>query len=124
MIDQAGGRGFRLVLIDTFDKQASGSLLELVPPAELRALVARARAAGLGLLLAGRLELEQIPLVAGCQPDAVAVRSAVCVGGRLGRVDQTRVAIAVEHCRRAGDPAVFGTGQQQLRAVLKKGVSG
>ena len=124
VIDQAASRGFPLVLIDTFDKQASGSLLELATEAELRAWVARARAAGLGLLLAGRLTLEQIPIVAGCQPAAVAVRSAVCVGGRLGRIDQTRVAIAAEHCRRGSDPAVFDTGQQQLQSVLRKGVSG
>ena len=75
----------------------------------------------LGLLLAGRLSLEQIPLVAGCQPDAVAVRSAVCVGGRLGRVDQLRVALAADHCRRAGGAGPIDAGRL-LQPLSQEGV--
>jgi uncharacterized protein (UPF0264 family) len=122
VIDRAASAGFRLVLVDTFDKQVSGSLLDLASVAELKAWVARARAAGLGLLLAGRLGLGQIPLVAGCQPDAVAVRSAVCVGGRLGRVDQMRVSLAADHYRRAGGPEPIDAGHRLLQPTFQKGV--
>ena len=122
VIDRAATGGFRLVLVDTFDKQASGSLLDLATEAELMAWIARARAAGLGLLLAGRLRLEQISLVAGCQPDAVAVRSAVCVGGRLGRVDQKRVALVADLCRRASGPAPIHAGQCLLQPIFPRGV--
>ena len=122
VIDQAAGGGFELVLVDTFDKRAGGGLLELASVAEITGWLAQARAAGLGLLLAGRLELGQIPIVAGCQPDAVAVRSAVCRGGRLGRIDRERVAIAAEYCRRATSTAAASAGQSLLRSVLQKGV--
>lgn len=122
VIDRAASTGFRLVLVDTFDKQASGSLLDLATEADLKAWIARARAAGLRLLLAGRLSLEQIPVVAGCQPDAVAVRSAVCVGGRLGRVDQMRVALAADCCRHACGHAATHTGQRLLQPIFPGGV--
>lgn len=118
VIDRAARAGLPLVLIDTYDKQASGSLLTLIPPAELNDLISRARAAGLGILLAGRLALNEIPVVAGCQPDAVAVRSAVCRGGRLGRIDRPRVATAVDHCRRVAGVRV------PFRLFRQQGVSG
>lgn len=100
VIETAARSGFPLVLIDTFDK-AGGGLLDLVPLADIGRWVDSARAGDISLLLAGRLRLAEIPLVAGCQPDAVAVRSAVCVGGRLGRIARRRVAIAADLCHRA-----------------------
>ena len=61
--------------------------------------VAQARDLGVRIVLAGRLSLQDVPVVAGCEPMAVAVRSAVCVGGRNGRVDIGLVRMVASECR-------------------------
>lgn len=81
------------LLIDTFDKQGP-SLLELVSPVTIRAWLARARACGWTTALAGRLSLDALPRVASLGADVLAVRGAVCDGGRMGSVSRARVAAA------------------------------
>jgi uncharacterized protein (UPF0264 family) len=49
-------------------------------------------AAGLFVALAGSIGLDQLHELMTLQPDIIAVRSAVCVDGRTGRVDAPRVA--------------------------------
>jgi uncharacterized protein (UPF0264 family) len=87
-----------VLLIDTADK-AGPDLLEACAEADLEAWVAAARHAGMAVAVAGRLRLEAIPRLDRLQPDVVALRSAVCLNGRLGPVDVAlvrRAAAAVD----------------------------
>lgn len=88
LVAVAADAGCRTLLIDTFDKSATGS----AAGAELAAWIAAARAAGMAAAVAGRLERADVPRVIACGADVVAVRSAACRGGRLGRVDRALVA--------------------------------
>lgn len=81
------------LLIDTFDKRGP-SLLELVPPATIREWLAQARARGWTTAVAGRLSLDTLPRAAALGADVLAVRGAVCDGGRMGSVSRARVAAA------------------------------
>lgn len=119
VIDEAAGNGLPVVLIDTFDKSQSGSLLEEASSPEITGWVARGKAAGVSLVLAGRIAAEEIGTVAGCQPVAVAVRSAVCIGGRLGRIDEACVRNAVIACQATGSAGDVA----DIRKILQKGVS-
>lgn len=87
----AARAGCRLLLVDTFDKSSAG-VLGAAP--DLAAWIARARDAGMAVAVAGRLDHAGIGHVATLGADVVAVRSAVCRGGRLGRVERTLVAAA------------------------------
>lgn len=98
IIDGAAAMGARMVLIDTFDKSAGGLFGESPggprgrhSSAVVAGWIERARTAGLGVALAGRLQAGHLPLAAALGADVVAVRSAACVGGRMGRVDSARV---------------------------------
>lgn len=87
-----------VLLIDTADK-AGPDLLEACAEADREAWVAAARHAGMAVAVAGRLRLEAIPRLDRLQPDVVALRSAVCLNGRLGPVDVAlvrRAAAAVD----------------------------
>jgi len=90
--------GWSTVLVDTFDKAESGSLLDLVSIKTLQDWVAQASRHGVDIVLAGRLSLEDVPAVSACEPMAVAVRSAVCIGGRNGRVDTRLVQMVASQC--------------------------
>lgn len=83
----------RAVLIDTHAKLGAG-LLDLAPPVILRGWITAARAAGLRIAIAGQLPLERLDTAAGLGPDVVAVRGAVCIGGRAGPVCPARVRAA------------------------------
>jgi len=108
VIEVAAAIGCGMLLIDTSDKRGPG-LLSTRPCADLARWVARARARGLGVALAGRLALADIPHAARFEPDLVALRSAVCSNRfvaenagcdpRLGRIDPVLVAAAVEAAR-------------------------
>jgi uncharacterized protein (UPF0264 family) len=78
--------GCRAWLIDTYGKHAGG-LLDHVELNELAALVAAARRAGMLTAIAGSLTRETLPRVLPLSPDYIAVRGAVCRGGREGVVD-------------------------------------
>jgi hypothetical protein len=99
VLEAAARHGWETVLVDTFDKLQSGSLLDLVAVGTIEQWVARARDLGVRIVLAGRLSLQDVPVVAACEPMAVAVRSAVCVGGRNGRVDIELVRMVASQCR-------------------------
>lgn len=93
IIDAAAALGCRTLLIDTFDKTV-GSIVRSAAAARLPEWVAEARQGKLAIALAGRLSLADIPWVVALGADVVAVRSAACHGGRLGRIDRERVAAA------------------------------
>ena len=99
VLEAAARHGWETVLVDTFDKLQSGSLLDLVAVGTIEQWVARARDLGVRIVLAGRLSLQDVSVVAACEPMAVAVRSAVCVGGRNGRVDIGLVRMVASQCR-------------------------
>lgn len=82
--------GMRVLLIDTFDK-SGGSLLEVWPISELRPFVAAARDLGMMIVLGGSLSLACLPAALTLKPDYIAVRGAVCRGGREGTIDEARV---------------------------------
>lgn len=82
--------GARTVLVDTFDKAGPG-LFGTVSQADVATWAARARKAGVALAVAGKLTAAEVPLALALGADIAGVRSAVCDGGRLGRIDRTRV---------------------------------
>ncbi len=75
------------LLIDTFNKQHSGDLLDFVDIDALRSLAQHCRSTGIMLALAGSLTAMSIVKLAPIEPDLFAVRGAACEGGRDGRVD-------------------------------------
>ena len=83
----AGAAG---LLIDTYVKDGR-NLFTWIQPARLAALVARARAEGLLVAVAGGLGPEDLRNVIGAKPDIVGVRGAACIGGREGRLCSSRV---------------------------------
>ena len=91
IIAAAARSGCRTLLIDTYDKSSAG-VVEAAP--DLAVWIGRAREAGMAVAVAGRLTHADIGRVAMLGADVIAVRSAVCRGGRLGRVDRTLVAAA------------------------------
>lgn len=84
---QAGARG---VLLDTAVK-GGPPLFEVMSPAAVTRLVARAHRAGQFVALAGKLDVHGIRLAAELGADVVGVRGAACEGGRVGRVSEERV---------------------------------
>ena len=92
------------VLLDTARKAAP--LFALEAPDAVAAWVATVHAAGLFAGLAGGLTDSDIATAGGLGADVVGVRGAACIGGRLGRVSQERVATLVALTRAAsGVPA-------------------
>jgi uncharacterized protein (UPF0264 family) len=78
------------LLVDTHDKRA-GTLLDWLEPQAARDLVSHARKQGLLVALAGGLKLGHLDIVGSLEPDILGFRSAVCLGGRAGRVSSTLV---------------------------------
>ncbi|MFM7291537.1 MAG: (5-formylfuran-3-yl)methyl phosphate synthase, partial [Planctomycetia bacterium] len=100
VIAAAAGLGCSTLLIDTFDKSAGG-LFACCGPDLPAAWVALARAAGLGVVLAGRIMPAEIAAAWALRPDVVALRSAVCFNGRDGTVQAGLVREAVRLCAAA-----------------------
>ncbi len=90
VLDQARILGCRYVLLDTYDKQA-GTLLEHMPPEQLRQIITRARGQGFQVALAGGLRLDTLPHLASLPVELIAVRGGVCGAGRSSRVQPTLV---------------------------------
>lgn len=84
-------RQCRALLVDTFAKQGA-TLFDFISTDELADVLAAARAQGMRTLVAGSLQRENLQPIIALSPDVVAVRGAVCVGGREGTVAATRVA--------------------------------
>ncbi len=82
--------GCGAILFDTYDK-AAGNLLTHVALQELGALKQQAQEHGLTFVLAGSLDAEAIEAVVSVQPDYIAVRGAVCRGGREGTLGGDKV---------------------------------
>ena len=79
--DFACSNGFPFMLIDTWEKDGF-DLLSWMTPGELRRLVDEMRAKGTALALAGSLKREHSLILRRIEPDWVAVRGAVCEGGK------------------------------------------
>lgn len=82
------------ILFDTYHKRGN-SLLDHLSIPDLSMFIAEIHAADRFVALAGSIDIPQLPDLIDLRPDILAVRSAACVGGRLGRVDAQRVAALV-----------------------------
>jgi uncharacterized protein (UPF0264 family) len=82
------------VLLDTACK-SGGTVIDLMPPAELGDWVSLAHLHELTAGLAGNLRLDDLQLIADAGADVVGVRGAACDGGRTGTVSARRVAALV-----------------------------
>ena len=83
------------LLIDTFDKSC-GSISTYFSLQELKHFLSAARFANLTTVLAGSLTPALIRELLPLEPDFLAVRGAVCRGGRTGTVDESLVADLVQ----------------------------
>lgn len=83
------------LLIDTFDK-SGGSISAYFSLQELRHFISAARFANLITVLAGSLTQALIRELLPLEPDFLAVRGAVCRGGRTGVVEESLVADLVQ----------------------------
>lgn len=82
---------YRAFLLDTFAKDGK-TLLDHLPLAELTELVKSLKRGMVQVALGGSLKLEQVKQLAGVGADWLAVRGAVCVGGkRDAELDPVRV---------------------------------
>ena len=80
----------RAMLVDTYAK-AAGGLFESISSDVLSGLVERARRQGLLVVLGGSLDERSLARALEFAPDFVAVRQAVCRGGRRGSLDRLLV---------------------------------
>ncbi len=83
------------LLIDTFDK-SRGSISMYFSLQELKHFLSAARFANLITVLAGSLTPALVRELLPLEPDFLAVRGAVCRGGRTGTVDESLVADLVQ----------------------------
>lgn len=93
------------LLIDTCDKQSSGTLQQW-GTGELVRIVSHARQRRLSVVLAGKLQSEELAELPLHAIDLVAVRGAVCRGNRAGFVDHRLVSQFKQqtlHCCRAAN---------------------
>lgn len=82
---------YRAFLLDTFSKDGK-TLLDHVPLPALTELVQSLKRGGVAVALGGSLKPEQVKRLAGVGADWLAVRGAVCVGGkRDAELDPVRV---------------------------------
>jgi uncharacterized protein (UPF0264 family) len=93
IIDAVASAGCRTLLFDTGDKSGPGLLAAELATDAARWIVA-ARRAGLVVAAAGRLTAGDIPRAIGLGAHVVALRGAVCRGGRAGVVERKLVRAA------------------------------
>jgi uncharacterized protein (UPF0264 family) len=82
--------GCGAVLLDTFDKRGR-SLVEILSRPELQRFLAYVRARRLLMVVGGGLSATTLQKILPFAPDYVAVRGAVCSGGRAGALDPEKV---------------------------------
>jgi len=99
VITAAAATGFAFLLLDTWLKDGETLFGPAEAPRDVAGWVRLGRQAGLGVVLAGSLSPDILPAAVACRPDLVAVRSAACVGGRLGSVCGKRVRRLGRLCR-------------------------
>lgn len=92
--------GFPGLMADTADKLA-GCLFDVLPLPVLKDFVARSRAAGTMVGLAGALRASHAPVLAQLSPDFAGFRSAVCDGPRSAALDAVRLRALVGTMRHA-----------------------
>jgi uncharacterized protein (UPF0264 family) len=90
LVERTLARGFPAVMVDTADKRA-GSLFDLARPAELRAFIDQARAAGAMVGLAGALQRQHLAALQALAPDFAGFRSAVCGASRESTFEPARL---------------------------------
>jgi uncharacterized protein (UPF0264 family) len=90
VLAEAAAVGCPALLVDTWDKSA-GTLFDHWPAPDVAGFCRRVRGVGLDVVLAGSLSGERLITAARCRPSLVAVRGAVCIGGRTGPLSATRV---------------------------------
>ncbi len=94
-------------LIDTWHKDGS-TLLDHLPLQEIAGLVARCRAAGIGVALAGSLGMEQMQALLPLRPDWFGVRGAACKDRqRTATVDEAAVRRLAEWLRASTHERAF-----------------
>ena len=74
------------IMLDTAGK-GSGSLLDHLTLGEVARFVARGKAQGLAVGLAGSLRAAQVPALLDLKPDVLGFRGALCRGARTDRLD-------------------------------------
>ncbi len=82
----AANAGCRVVLLDTYLKK-QGSLLDLCSMSDLARFVRKIRSNHAQVALAGSLTIRALAQIMPLEPDIIAVRGAVCRGGREGTID-------------------------------------
>ena len=102
MRDAALRAGASGVLLDTRDKSGPG-LSALTGREALRAWVTTMASSGLEVALAGRLRLEDLPLMREAGADIAGVRGAACAGGRVGPVSAALVRALLLRAREIED---------------------
>ncbi|MGE0386447.1 MAG: (5-formylfuran-3-yl)methyl phosphate synthase [Gammaproteobacteria bacterium] len=105
-------------MLDTRDK-TRGSLRDCVPEAELDAFVARARALGLVVGLAGSLRHRDIAPLLALGPDYLGFRGLLCAGARRAGVLDARAVAAVRTAipRAARESIAIAQGPPGRRAA-------
>jgi uncharacterized protein (UPF0264 family) len=91
IVEFAISQGAPGILFDTFEKRGT-TLLDHISRGELEELLPQIQTAGRFVALAGSIGRLQLHDLIELRPDILAVRSAVCRGGRQGRVDAALVA--------------------------------
>jgi hypothetical protein len=97
--------GCRAILFDTSEKR--GGVFDYIAADELRRLIETAQENSLVTVVAGSLDTDSLGGACGLNPDYVAVRGAVCVGGRAGRVDANLVRGFAHRLQRARETEGF-----------------
>ncbi len=93
----------RTLLVDTHDK-SSGDVLERMTACELADVIAGARTEGFQVALAGSITLDRLSEALRFDPDWIAVRGAVCRGGRDSVLDRELVKRFVERLSTPREP--------------------
>lgn len=96
--------GCPALLVDTWDK-SRGTLFDHWAPKDVAKFCRQVRAAEIAVVLAGSLHGESLQTAAACRPNLIAVRGAVCEGGRVGTISAARVRHVLAKLQ---EPAVIG----------------
>lgn len=111
VLSNGAALGCKAFLLDTYDKEG-GDLFVHIGQKDLASLLDDARSAGVLSVIGGSLSPETIPIAAALQPDFVAVRGAVCRGGRRGNLDPQKMRNLSQLVR-----AASAANQRELLAV-------